>query len=228
MHYIKLQAPPRQRLRVHEIATQVGVTNQALKEVLRELGEYAASVNSYVEVPVIRQVHERFGVTYDAQPQTRPQAQPPPLFGLTPPSPRAHRDNNPYVQTAKRARDVAIEHQQDLWDDPLRWRDRPQVEQPAMSEEQQWSSGAGRGASPTFEFLEWKMRGLSEVERDVWVAAGLPTNRASVAAEVRDAGLTPADLATTVEGWTLLEWIGRGASGISVARLLQRFNEASG
>lgn len=78
-------------------------------------------MNSYVEVPVIRQVHERFGVTYAAKPETSTEQPSQPLLGITPPPRSVKRDNNPYMQPAKQALDVVVERQEDRWDDPARY-----------------------------------------------------------------------------------------------------------
>ena len=85
---------------------------------------------------------------------------------------------------------------------------------------QRWADVGGGDASQAFEFEEWKLRGFSEVERDVWTSAGLRAGQARWAADLRDAGLTPSDLEVDLRGWKVIERLQRGEGAKAVARLL--------
>ena len=109
MHYIKLQEAPRTRLRAREIARQIGVPTTEVLKVLKDMGEYVRSAASYVEAPIIREVHERFGVTYaievspsPAVPDSVADQQP---GGLPPPPRRVKRDNHPLMGEISPRRD---------------------------------------------------------------------------------------------------------------------------
>ncbi|QOR48386.1 translation initiation factor IF-2 [Trueperella pecoris] len=48
------------KVRVHELAKEIGVTSKKLLEVLKENGEFVKSASSSVEAPVVRKAHEYF------------------------------------------------------------------------------------------------------------------------------------------------------------------------
>lgn len=49
------------RLRVHELAKELGITSKELLAYLKEKGEFVKSASSMVEAPIVRQVHEDLG-----------------------------------------------------------------------------------------------------------------------------------------------------------------------
>jgi len=222
MRYVKLQQGSRKRQRVWELARNVNRSSADVLALLKELGEFVSSPQSYLELPVIRRVYERLGLQ-SGFPETRlslasrkvsvePSAAS--HVGLSaPPARRRRLNNHPLL--------------------PVDGRDRAFV--PAIREGHEdgapvWSSSDpdeawGRNlqqtdASPTFELSEWMLRGFSEVERDVWLAGGLRRGQAKVAAEARDHGLDAADLGRNLSGWTVAARLRRGEGGAAVARLL--------
>ncbi|MFP7695941.1 translation initiation factor IF-2 [Trueperella sp. LYQ143] len=48
------------KVRVHELAKEIGVTSKRLLEVLKENGEFVKSASSSIEAPVVRRAHEYF------------------------------------------------------------------------------------------------------------------------------------------------------------------------
>lgn len=217
MRHLKFHEPPRTRVRVHELARQVGLPPKDLLAMLRDdLREYVASANSLVEVPVIRRVHEQLGITYTIERQSRPAEAPVLLFGLGPPVKQPKRDNNPLMNPAERPRDLLDDHRPD-------WRrfDAPpqQSKTSSDSEHDEWAR-ARIEASPAFEYEEWIVRGFNESERLVWMDAGFAINQASAAEMWRNAGLRPVDLDKPAYGWTARERIRKGESAKSVARKL--------
>jgi len=189
--------------------------------VLHELGEFVNSPASYVEAPVIRQLHARFGITYVAEGRQGPEARslatdvPASAGGLGPPVKRPKRDNHPLMGqiSARRGSDSSADSAKPSGASPPPfWGSR--------SLEQRWADVGGGDASQAFEFEEWKLRGFSEVERDVWTSAGLRAGQARRAADLRDAGLTPSDLGVDLHGWKVIERLQQGEGAKAVARLL--------
>ena len=48
------------KVRVHELAKEIGVTSKRLLEVLKESGEFVTSASSSIEAPVVRKAREYF------------------------------------------------------------------------------------------------------------------------------------------------------------------------
>lgn len=219
MRYIRLQEPPRTRLRAREIARQIGVPPSEVLQVLADMGEYVRSAASYVEAPIIREVHERFGVKYAVEvcpspPMEDSVADHQPR-GLQPPTRRVKRDNHPLMGEVTPRRDHDASNDSDGASGSPRtasWAGR--------NVDQQWADLAGGDASHAFEFEEWKLRGFSELERDVWMAAGLRAGQARWAADLRDGGLSPTDLGVDLHGWRVVDRLQRGEGAAAVARLL--------
>lgn len=224
MRLIKLQRPPRHRQRIRDVAKELGLSSRQLLAELSEMGEYASSAASYIESPVIRAVHDRLGVAYiePDKPEPDPQRTASPATpGLEPPRPRERRENHPLMNEASRPRDRAV------WDGPrrdasgIKSTEQTRPRWAARSVEQQWAQVSTGDATAAFEFEEWKLRGFTDVERDVWMDAGIRAGQAKWAAELRDGGLRPVDLQTDLNGWTVIERLQRGEGAAAVVRLLR-------
>ena len=50
------------KLRVHELAKQLGVTSKELLATLKEQGEFVKTASSTVEAPVVRKMRKHYGV----------------------------------------------------------------------------------------------------------------------------------------------------------------------
>lgn len=224
MRHIKLEEPPRTRLRVHHIAKEIGVSSQEVLEVLEEIGEYVKSSQSLVEAPIIRRVHERFGVTYASPVRSAETVEAPTSSssphnprGLAAPPRRPKRDNHPLMGeiSPRREREAYVDSSPATTTPPTTsWTNR--------RDDQQWGDLAGGDASSTFEFEEWKLRGFSDIERDVWIAAGLRAGQARWAQELRDGGLSPTDLDVDLYGWTVVVRLQHGEGAKAVARMLSQ------
>jgi len=46
------------KVRVHELAKELGITSKKLLEVLKASGEFVKSASSTIEAPVVRKAHE--------------------------------------------------------------------------------------------------------------------------------------------------------------------------
>lgn len=225
MRLIKLQRPPRHRQRIREVAKELNLTSRQLLAELSEMGEYASSAAAYVEAPVIRAVHDRHGVAYtqpdEVQGEPAPQGVgPASTSGLGPPRPRERRDNHPLMNEASRPRDRAGREGPRRGAPASGSAGEVQARWEARSVEQQWSQASAGDAAPAFEYEEWKLRGFTEVERDVWLDAGLRASQAKWAAELRDGGLRPADLQTDLHGWKVIDRLRCGEGAVAVVRLL--------
>lgn len=225
MRLIKLQRPPRHRQRIRDVAKEVGLSSRQLMSELSEMGEYASSAASYIEAPVIRAVHDRLGVVAYVEPD-KPEPDQRSIAssgtsGLEPPRPRERRENHPLVNEASRPRDRAVWDSQRRDPSAIESRELAQSRWVARSVEQQWAQLNAGDAAAAFEFEEWKLRGFADVERDVWMDAGIRSGQAKWAAELRDGGLRPVDLQTDLNGWTVIERLRRGEGAAAVVRLLR-------
>jgi hypothetical protein len=224
MHHIKLQQPPRHRQRVWDVARELGVSSRQLLEVLKELDEYVPSAASYLEAPIIRTVHDRFGVVYDISPPAPHEPEAPTLTGLLPPKERPRRENHPLMEAGRSRDDVSNDGHQG---GQSRARaERRQAQWSERSLEEQWAQASTSDAAPAFEFEEWKFRGFTEIEQDVWMDAGLRAGQAKWAGELRDSGLKPADLRINLHGWTIIDRLRQGEGAAAVARLLREYRES--
>ena len=217
MRHIKLHEPPRARLRVRDIAKEIDVSAREVLAVLNDINEYVKNSASFVEAPIIRRVHEIFGVTDGPPPSPGwPDRLPTPHSptGLTPPPKRRKRDNHPLMGEISPRRDGNAHPDSGSTESAstASWAGR--------KADQQWAELAGGDASHSFEFEGWKLYGFSEVERDVWIAAGLRPGQARHAAELRDAGLSSTDLSIDLNGWTVADRLQRGEGAVAVARTL--------
>ncbi|MDQ3275609.1 MAG: translation initiation factor IF-2 N-terminal domain-containing protein, partial [Actinomycetota bacterium] len=55
------------KVRVHELAKQLGVESKVVLATLKDMGEFVKSASSTVEAPVIRKLNEQYGDTLRAQ-----------------------------------------------------------------------------------------------------------------------------------------------------------------
>ena len=62
---MKLNPPPRQKMRVHELAAELGWTSRQLIAELCRNGEYVKSATSTIEAPVVRDIRRHFATAGD-------------------------------------------------------------------------------------------------------------------------------------------------------------------
>jgi len=55
------------KVRVHELAKELGVTSKVVLETLKDMGEFVKSASSTVEAPVERRLKEDYGETLKAK-----------------------------------------------------------------------------------------------------------------------------------------------------------------
>lgn len=222
----RLQDSSKRQVQVRDLARELSVENRVLIKFLLSIGEYVKSAASNVEPPVARRVREEFPQTVsrtcDADPAAVAVLPDMPGVGLTPPAPRQRRENNPYVTQTARARDNVPYRRP--WLDDYHRREAAADDYTNQSEDPTagFAAAIGQRPSPTFEFLEWQVRRISEPERDVWISHGLKPHHASVAAECREAGIGPTHLSVILDGWTILYRVTHGEGAASLARRLRR------
>jgi len=196
--------------------------------VMKEQGEYVASIHSYIEPPVARRVREAFNVApLKDGPAAPTEVQPASTSspGLSASLPRPHRDNYPMMNDDGRRRDFS-------------WVPRPvptkrktstdsfTTETPEPSAD--FAAATRSRPSHAFEHLEWKVLGIGEVEQLVWMSHGLTGSQARVAAECAAAGITPGELGTDLDGWTIRERLSKGQGAAALARRLRALGSSAG
>ncbi|MSW63276.1 MAG: hypothetical protein F2825_00135 [Actinobacteria bacterium] len=220
MRHLKLQQPERPRIRVRDLAREVGMRDVELLSWLRTNGEWTKSVLSFLEDPVAAKVRRHFRQDQDVErapvdDSARPNS--PRSPGLTPPRVRPARENNPFLgqlgasgPTRQVPRPAEPSRPLEAWS----------VQDPVSD----YSAAGSPPASETMAPFEWAVRGVEE-HKQAWLAHGLGPNDARLAAACQNAGLAPTDLALSVSGWTVLDRITHGEPPREVARLLARQRE---
>ena len=56
------------RMRVHELAKELGITSKTLREDLTKRGEFVKSASSMVEAPIVRQMLEEYASASKSEP----------------------------------------------------------------------------------------------------------------------------------------------------------------
>lgn len=190
-------------------------------EFVRSTGEYVKSHLSYLERPMIEKVRRHFPVS---EPQPKPEeaaaaAQDQRPAGLTPPPPREFTENNPYKGVL-----AVFTKRPPLSPWPSSWRRQAANYRSATPRDDpgDYSPAGAYEASESMKDHEWRIRGVSDAERDVWLAHGLASQQARIAAGCQEAGIRPADLTKDVNGFTVFHRITHGEPPDQVARLMAR------
>ncbi|MHA6510729.1 hypothetical protein [Tessaracoccus sp. Y1736] len=192
----KLSTPSSNTLRSsQQLAKELGATTPAILEALQEIGEYVDSpaMKSIVE-PVAKRVAEHLGLQLPADPP-----HPKGKWEILDTQPSDTLRRQPRLD---RRGSTPTSGQFGPPDRSLGL-DNPRLDAKAPWDEQ-----------------EWKLYGFSDIERDVWIDHGLRKGQAKRAAALRNAGLTPPDLGTSLYGWTVAKRLREGETPTSVKRLL--------
>lgn len=129
-------------------------------------------------------------------------------LGLTQPAALPSRSNHPYRNPEQRPRDLLNSTRV--------------PSKPVALARDHHSGGPWPGASAIFADHEWALRGFTNAEKDVWLAAGLKDGQAKLAVQLIEAGLSPQDLSADLGGWTVLERVHQGEDVVALARLHER------
>lgn len=224
-HRIRLVQPPRDRQQVRDLARDLRVRPSEVLDYLRSTGEYVPSQLSYLEGPVLRAVRERFALARSQAVPSPAEVERPPVatrpVEMSAPRTRRASDNNPYKGVLGRFTEARPASVSSPWGLPVTHQSATPVDGPG-----DYTAAGVIEPSEAMRHLEWAVRGLSDIERDVWLAHGLMERHASVAAACRDAGFQPADLARSVAGFPVLYRVTHGEPAVEVARLLGAVGDA--
>ncbi|WP_372490298.1 translation initiation factor IF-2 N-terminal domain-containing protein [Arsenicicoccus bolidensis] len=229
MRRTKLTEPARPRIRVRELAKEASLAPKDMLALLANLGEYAPNISAFVEYPTAERVRRHLGLQAPPPPPMpevvrlapRPAEASPPnrrtvSTGLTPPKPQPPRNNNPLMPEARRPRDD-VPYRLTPREAEKRRRARP-ARHSSLTPPPAHAAFGTQDCSHTMADASWVVYGLTPLERTQWTEAGLRQTQARDAATLKAAGLTPADLARDLDGWTVLERLVRGEGAGSLAR----------
>lgn len=215
MHRTRLVPPQRPRWKIRDAARELGRTVDEALNGLAEIGEYANGPRDWIEEPVFNRLAVHFGVSLPTRTSSEPTAGSPEQHepvdargGLTPPAGLPTRNNHPYVQPEPRPRDLL----NSTW---VRHKPEEDVRE-------YHAGGMWLGSGAPFADQEWALRGFTDAEKDVWLAAGLKDHQAKLAERFRDAGLSPHEVSADLSGWTVLTRVNLGEDVAAVVRLYQR------
>ena len=76
------------KLRVHELAKELGITSKELMGHLKEAGEFVKSSSSSLEPPVVRQMREKFAAAHKSKKAETKPAPKAPKPGAAKPAPK--------------------------------------------------------------------------------------------------------------------------------------------
>lgn len=226
--HIKLQPVARPRVRVRDLAHEVAARPNDVLEFLRAVGEFVRSELSFVEEPVARSVRSHFGspeteaISPRAVSQAATRGPETREGGLTAPARRRRSENNPFKGELSTFTRPSTPYGPGDAAPPAGEADAISYQtSTARTDTGDYSAAGTYEPSETMKHLEWSLRGMSDTERDVWLAHGLSERHARVAAECTSAGLMPPDLARDVNGYSVLYRVIRGEPAHQVARLLR-------
>lgn len=200
---MKLPQPPRKRYTARDIAADLGVGVAEVRDALKAVGEFVRSDQTReIEEPVKRKVAEHLGITYE-------------LPASHTPSPWQHKDQGGPGKVRRRPGPPPG------WFGPNDYKDLTVSSPPRAV----GISDPSQDASAAMEDSAWTYYGFTLSERDLW-CEHLRPGEAKVAAQLRDAGLVPDDLAINVGGWTVKKRLRAGEPLAEVKRLLERHRSA--
>lgn len=221
---IKLQRRDTTRIRIRDLARELCVSPSAVLACVQRLGEHVSSIASNVEAPVANQVRRELaappslvGNAHDTASEVPPELPAPGESQLGAPRRRPRRDNHPLMDVSATTTEVSTTPRPH---DGLKHEGRSIIyytdSAPATPD---YSAAGVHEASEAFRHHEWRVRGIDDTEREVWIAHGLSPSQASTAAECVRAGIRPQDLSTLVVGFSILFRVTHGEPPAEVARL---------
>jgi len=217
----------KRQVRVRDLAKELGVETKAVMQFLKDIDEFVRSPASNIEEPVARKVRAAFAGPLEARardprpnpvtPQTAAVNQ-----GLSAPTQRHRRENSPYASPQERPRDRWVLPVQRKGNEARGDKQQRYVSETPDSGAGDYSAAVAYRPSPTMKDWEWKIRDICDTERDVWLSHGLRPDQARIAAECLEARIQPSDLASDVDGFTILFRVTHGEPPAEVARIWRR------
>jgi len=216
----------KRQVRVRDLAKELGVETKAVMQFLKDIDEFVPSPASNIEEPVARKVRAAFAGPLGARardirsnsvtPQTAAAN-----HGLSAPTQRDRRENSPYASPQERPRDRWVLPVHRKGNEARSDKERYVSETPDPGSDD-YSAAVAYRPSPIMKDWEWKVRGICDTERDVWLSHGLRPDQARIAAECVEARIQPSDLASDVDGFTILFRVTHGEPPAGVARIWRR------
>lgn len=167
------------KVRVHELAKELGVESKVVLEKLHEMGAFVKSASSTIEPSVQKRFNDRYGAQLRAAAQAR-------AAGLTPrerPQLRSAVDDGPVDARAEAARLFGVPVHQ------LRPAHDGRPRRPRSSQQR----------SPR-KLTSWEEHFFLPTEAAAWQRAGLGADDGRLAADLVAKGISPADLDVRVRG----------------------------
>lgn len=167
------------KLRVYELAHELGVDSKAIMVILQRMGEFARSASSTIEQPLAEKVRQEFRTGRSAG-----------VVRSVGPKP----GSNPFL-SSKRGAALSLELASEaraIFGDaaPLKWRDRDRPK--------------GRlkrvPSQPETDAQRWARKMLPPDEMKAWCEAGLGSRDEAVAVQCEQMGLKPHHLKIKVDG----------------------------
>lgn len=231
------------KVRVHELARELGISSRHLLSELKEMGEFVKSASSTLEPAVVRRLRLAFG---ESEPSERvaPEQDGPSTEDLA----RAEAEVRAFLERPPSSGDSteeAVEEQvRRDWAPPFRaptvaarqalpsrpsWPPRRSTQRPTLRPSSPLERLALSLAHDNVYLAEahaealvvWVHRGFDLKEVTAWLRADLSIDQSRLAERCRRAGLAPADMARNAGGTGVLARLRRGESPASVAKRLR-------
>lgn len=206
------------KMRVYELAKELGVDSKYLLMKLKEQGEFVRSASSPIEPPVVKKLRQSLSSDPPLRPDTRPGG------------------NNPYARQEWAARSRDADHRrQPLGDPPRRrpaasrgGRPSPELDEAAriFGVNASELKPVRRGHDNARPVDPWLLAWIDPAEKREWLNAGLTEADLALVKQCRQIGMTPEDLRVALpHGDTPLR---RLRQGESVTHVRHRIDEARG
>jgi hypothetical protein len=172
---IRLRDTAKRRVRVRDLAKELDVETAAVMAFLKDSGEFVRSSASNIEEPVARGVRAFFAGPLEARAHDpRPNPVTPQTaavsHGLSAPTQRDRRENNPYASPQERPRDrwvLGVPRKVNEARSDKGERYMSETSDPGADD---YSAAVAYRPSTTMKDWEWKVRDICETERDVWLS----------------------------------------------------------
>ena len=229
------------KIRVYELAKELGIDSKRLLADLRKQGEFVRSASSTVEPPIARKIRESYasggsGTPPPGRPPRRPENNPFKTIELRPKdrvpyrkewSPRPATTSTPVAPRplANRVGDAwPGARKPDVLDEAAGVFGVPRRQIKRRPEpKRRWGEQVNERRSP--DEIDWINAFFDLSAMDVWLAAGLGRRDAALALRCANAGIEPADLEVVIDGHSVLYRINCSQPVEQVAEQLERWRQ---
>lgn len=208
------------KVRVYELAKELGLESTTLLATLNEIGEFVKSPSSIIEPPVARRLRDLYAASIGATRRPSPEPR------------QRHRGSQvrplrPTSTTARPARNPPFPRR-------LRAMNHPPLSDPQTQAALIFGEAAVRLTSPadarTGAFRDgydyaWQQHFIEHVVFSDFILNGLEPHEADLAHEVLLTGLRPSQLGSRLGDHTVLEWLRMGHTAERVAETLREVQD---